>query len=797
MMKNRRILSGIILTMMLMCAMIPSFAGAENPVEEPLMITSFTSTVANDASGNPASITFFGTITNKTIPEDAAPTFSNIVVNVVEFGGTNADPVFDPELTTLAAGETTNFTSTYTLSQADIDAGSINIKLTLGCDDLAASSLTTEETVSITQNPALSLALKAVPVAVTGSGQKIEYTATITNTGNVTLDMPSSVTFESFTGTATAPSFIIAPAAGTTLAPGQSVTATAEYTVALTDIALGKIEAVATTSTTFLEAPVAATSSTATTLAENASVSVTLSANPTNVTAVGQTITYTLSVTNTGGVALSNVVGEFSNAFSGTNPKPVITLPQAFAAGEAVARTVSYTVTAADMAAGSIKATYEVAGATPNGAAVDAASSEVVVTTNENAALTATLTASPVSVSAKGQIITYTLLITNTGAVPLTNFTGSFTTFTGTSLVRPAMTPIPTTLAPGASATLTGVYTVAETDLAIPAGTIDAQYTLNAKTPTGKDIAPVVSTVAKVPAKELGVLTVKLSTTNTAAITAVGQTITYTVLITNTGTLDVSNLTADLSTFTGTGTKPVIKLSATTIAAGRTVSATFTYTVTDKDMIAGFVSAVCTVKGTASNATTTSADSEAVRTTCTLVYTTQTLKHEATGITVTGGFAAGAVLSVTSKDALHAKGTCTACDKIRDHKGTDGIVTLATLDISATLHDGKAVKVTIPIGTQYNGDTIMVMHCNKGVLEEREVVCSNGSVTADFSSLSPFYVFEGEEEITVIDPDTDGDIDAPQTGDNTSVFMLIAMLVLLAGIVIAWFTKEKFRRNRA
>ncbi|MBF4514133.1 LPXTG cell wall anchor domain-containing protein [Plantibacter sp. VKM Ac-2885] len=78
--------------------------------------------------------------------------------------------------------------------------------------------------------------------AVTAAGQVIQYSFLITNTGNVTLH-DVSVSEGTFTGTGTL-SAVKYPTR--VLLPGQSTTATAEYTVTAADLANGPLRNTAT-----------------------------------------------------------------------------------------------------------------------------------------------------------------------------------------------------------------------------------------------------------------------------------------------------------------------------------------------------------------------------------------------------------------------------------------------------------------------------------------------------------------------------------------------------------------------
>ena len=75
-------------------------------------------------------------------------------------------------------------------------------------------------------------------------------------------------------------------------------------------------------------------------------------------------------------------------------------------------------------------------------------------------------TATPTTIAAAGQPVTYTFLVTNTGNVPISGITIVEDAFTGSgSLPTPTCPPAAANLAPGASVTCTAVYTTTAADV--------------------------------------------------------------------------------------------------------------------------------------------------------------------------------------------------------------------------------------------------------------------------------------------------------------------------------------------
>ena len=208
-------------------------------------------------------------------------------------------------------------------------------------------------------------------------------------------------------------------------------------------------------------------------------------ATPPAVTADGQTVTYHYLVTNTGNTTLTGV-NATDTAFSGTGTPPVITCPvTTLAPGAFTTCTGTYTVTQADIDAGSVVNTATASGTPPTGPPITSNPSTATVTATPVPALALLKTADPSAVTAAGQTVTYSYLVTNTGNTTLTGVNATDTAFSGTG-TPPVITCPVTTLAPGAFTTCTGTYTVTQAD--IDAGSVVNTATASGTPPTGPPI---------------------------------------------------------------------------------------------------------------------------------------------------------------------------------------------------------------------------------------------------------------------------------------------------------------------
>jgi uncharacterized repeat protein (TIGR01451 family) len=95
-------------------------------------------------------------------------------------------------LTTLLAGQSATFTGTYTVTQADIDNGSVEQMGYAGADydDAPIGTQASSVLIPATQTPGLGEVMTLAagsPDPITGPGQVLTYDFAVTNTGNVTL----------------------------------------------------------------------------------------------------------------------------------------------------------------------------------------------------------------------------------------------------------------------------------------------------------------------------------------------------------------------------------------------------------------------------------------------------------------------------------------------------------------------------------------------------------------------------------------------------------------------------------
>ncbi|WP_274626754.1 DUF7507 domain-containing protein [Arvimicrobium flavum] len=299
---------------------------------------------------------------------------------------------------------------------------------------------------------------------------------------------------------------------------------------------------------------------------------------------LGETISYSFLVTNTGTVTLTGV----------TVTDPLVTIveaPQTLAPGASFTFTANYTPVQADIDAGSVTNTATATGTPPPGLTPPVSPpSTAVVPPQQTPALTILKTGTLNDLDGDGlldlgETISYAFLVTNTGTV----------TLTGVTVTDPLVTIVeaPQTLAPGASFTFTANYTPLQAD--IDAGSVTNTATATGTPPPGLTPPTSPPSTAVVPPQQTPALTIlKTGTLNDLdgdGLLDLGETIAYAFLVTNTGTVTLTGVTV---------TDPLVTIveAPQTLAPGASFTFTASYTPLQADIDAGQVTNTATATGT-------------------------------------------------------------------------------------------------------------------------------------------------------------------------------------------------------
>ncbi|UJP64576.1 DUF7507 domain-containing protein [Mongoliitalea daihaiensis] len=521
---------------------------ASNPSIE-IVKTDNGSTVAN--AGDEINYTL--TVTNT-----GNVTLENVVVND-ELAG-----IINQVIGTLAPTAQVTLTATYTVDQADVDRGSVLNVATVGGNAPNGEEVGDDDSVEtpIASNPSIEIVKTDNGSTVAGAGDEINYTLTVTNTGNVTLE--NVVVNDELAG-------IINQVIGT-LAPTAQVTLTATYTVDQADVDRGSVLNVATVGG---NAPngeeVGDDDSVETPIASNPSIEIVKTDNGSTVAGAGDEINYTLTVTNTGNVTLENVV--VNDELAGIINQVIGTL----APTAQVTLTATYTVDQADVDRGSVLNVATVGGNAPNGEEVgDDDSVETPIASNPSIEIVKTDNGS--TVAGAGDEINYTLTVTNTGNVTLENVVVN-------DELAGIINQVIGSLAPTAQVTLTATYTVDQAD--VDRGSVLNVATVGGNAPNGEEVGDddsVETPIASNPSIEI------VKTDNGSTVANAGDEINYTLTVTNTGNVTLENVVVN---------DPLTGLEQTigTMVPGEIASIETSYTVTQTDVDRGSVSNVALAKG--------------------------------------------------------------------------------------------------------------------------------------------------------------------------------------------------------
>ncbi len=426
---------------------------------------------------------------------------------------------------------------------------------------------------------------KSGPGGVT-AGQNVTYTVVVTNNGPqasagvvVTDPTPANLTFVSNSNGCTS----AYPCNLGTLAPGQSVTITSTYSTSPSFS--GNVSNTATVSATTSDPNLTDNTATATTnIGAQADLSV-VKSGPAS-TNPGQLITYTVVVTNGGPSPATSVVV--------TDPTPV---GIAFLSN-AGACTTSYPCSIGNLASGqsaTITSTYSVPPTYSGGAIVNTAAASSAVNdpnnTNDSSTMSTTVGASAdVAISKSGPAtatlgtnITYTITVSNFGPAGATGVVVSDPTPAGLGFVSASgggCSSFPCTigaLAVGPPVTITAIYSI-PVNYAGTSITNTATVT-SASDPNGANNSS--SSTATISAQA----DVSISKSGPAS-TTVGSTISYTITVSNSGTLAAANTFVNDATPPGLtfvsnsgGCSGPFPCALGTVSSGGSVVITSTYSV--------------------------------------------------------------------------------------------------------------------------------------------------------------------------------------------------------------------------
>ena len=474
----------------------------------------------------------------------------------------------------LIPGATTTCQATYTITQADMDAGEVTNEAYAESDGIVSAPV--DATVDGTTSPSLGFVKRAVTTDFNVAGDVINYEFDVENTGNVTLT-GVSVTDDIIAS-------VVCPQ--TVLAPAATMVCTGSYTVTQADVDAGEVinNASGSGNPPGGEPPVETPDSTTVDSTADSELTFVKRALSTDFTAVGDILNFEFDVENTGAITLSNIV--ISDDLVASVSCPATTLAPA----TSMVCFASYTVTQADLDAGEVVNNASADATLPDGSDIPTETDTATVEGSPSPELDVQKTALTTSYNAVGDTLDFEITVTNIGNVTITNI------LVDDPLI-PALSCPATVLAPTDNFVCTGSYTVTQADL--DAGQVDNTATVTGTPPTGT--LPPETAEETVDADVEPELTI-VKTALTANFDAVGDTVDYEYLVTNTGNVTLTGTISVSDDRISSVSCPVPPAGGLAPTASLTCMAT--YVVTQADLDAGEVTNIAS----ATDGTTTSDD---------------------------------------------------------------------------------------------------------------------------------------------------------------------------------------------
>ncbi len=252
---------------------------------------------------------------------------------------------------TLEPGQIVSAVGIYTITQADFDAGYVtntaNAKGTYKANKIQSNAAITTVTAD---KPSMRLEESALPATYDVAGQTITYTYKVTNSGNVKISGPITVTDNR--NNKGVP-FVISQ---NDLAVGDQVTFTKSYSVNDDDLNSDSVTNTAYATGGYNNKQVKSNDATSTITAYKSALAISESASQTNYSEEGQKIAFNYLVKNTGNVPITglkvtdNKLGTVAVSSTTLEPKNSITV------------LATYTITEADIKAGSVTSLADATG---------------------------------------------------------------------------------------------------------------------------------------------------------------------------------------------------------------------------------------------------------------------------------------------------------------------------------------------------------------------------------------------------------------------------------------------------
>ncbi len=490
--------------------------------------------------------------------------------------------------------EVINCTADYPITQADLDKGSVTNLATATINGINSNQ--TSATVNVGQPKVLTITATASPTSYSQAGQQIIFTYTLRNGGSTALGPTQFTVTDNLIGSTP----FTCGNANISLAPNETVSCTAPYTITQADMNAASIANLASAS-----GGGASSSQPASTTVNKGAGS---SSNSANLTA-GTTITHTV-INGEWLWQIARCYGADPNKMIQANPQlanpsqikrdMVLTVPNIGSNGNIYGPpcVVTHKVAAGDTW-NSIALLYN---ADPNILQMVKSNSltvggDVIVPRNSagstttipsgNKVLSITASANPVSYGQTGQQITFTYVIKNTGNTTLGP--DQFKVTDNLIANQPFNCGVAnTTLAPNTTTTCSAIYTITSADL-----NANSITSVASASGGGAGASQAVNTTVTKNAQTLTLTT----SANPTGYEQAGQQITFTYVIKNSGTTNLGPAQFTVSDGLIGPTPFNCGVANTTLAPNATATCSAIYTVTASDMNAASIANNATASG--------------------------------------------------------------------------------------------------------------------------------------------------------------------------------------------------------
>ncbi len=442
---------------------------------------------------------------------DATPMLSS--------GDTDSDSVLD-------VGETWIYTCDHTVTQAEVDAGAVNNTASATGTDPSGTLPAVNDSITITVEPLPDLALvKSDPVNEdedasdsVSLGDTLTYTVTATNTGTITQTNVTVI------------DSMLSPSLRTcaSVSPGNTCVLIGTYSVVQADVDTGQIVNTASVSSDTFPDPVRESVTTPVEQTGDLRLTKTDPVNADedgtgNIT-IGDTLTYTITATNSGNVTQTNVV------VTDTLITPSSRTCATVAPGATCVLTGTLTPSIPQVRAGEIVNTASVV----SDDVTDPVSAAVTTPVGNESALTL-VKSDPVNTDEDGSgsitlndTLTYTVTATNSGW-------GIEEDVTVTDAKLTPDTQVCAIVLPGATCVLTGTYPVVQAD-------VDRGQIVNTASATSNNITDPVGASVTTPVQQSPLLSVKKIVAEQVRVFPLVSDITFRVTMENTGDITLTGV---------------------------------------------------------------------------------------------------------------------------------------------------------------------------------------------------------------------------------------------------------------